>query len=501
MAFKQMIELTVLFSFLSCLFPLVPEASTFASAAFSACFAQWLWKTAPEWLKDDISYQSLVCKNGDEVTSEDLSNLGDIVNKLEELAGSADINVKVPQIHAALLAYIQLSGQIKELHMNGSEMEDETATRDFAYRRSGKPLRIESLWSTEYREALKFATWAYYKDTEILAIKLGKRGYRLLCHCLSSKPGYVSYFMALSPDEQQLVVGIRGTSTLEDILTDCCGQAVALTEPQENTDSTRIEITAAGVLVEEHENEGDNHGRCHEGILISARRLLASIEPYVKEWVIDKDCELVLCGHSLGGGAAVLTASLLRSRFPELASEDDDRIHVVAFAPPPVLDHDSAIAASSYCTSFVHNADIIPRCSLYNLAIFMECLKKVHERLVEDGINPIDMASTASFIRKLSQGVGGELLLTPSELNKTINEAQARIALRKSSHLYVPGRVYLSFNPWTEQGDDNDELVWECIETNGAALVFRNLELDGGKMFTDHVTSTYYEVLNMDYNF
>jgi hypothetical protein len=478
----------------------IPDTSSFASAAFGACIAQWLWKTCPPWLKDDISFQSLLNKNSNEVTTEDLSHLGDIVSKLEELAKSSKTNIVVPQFHAALLAYIQLSGQIKQAHANVSDIEDKTATRDFMYRSAGTPLKIEALWSTEYREALKFATWAYYKNTEVLSIKLGKRGYRLLAHNLSSKPGNVSYFLALSPEEEQLVVGIRGTSTLDDILTDCCGQAVPLKEPEENGDSTRIEITTMGVIIEGHDDEGDNCVRCHEGIMISAQRLLENIESHIKEWVIDNGCQLVLCGHSLGAGAAVLTALLLRSHFPELAAEENDQIHVVAFAPPPVLDHDSAIAASSYCTSFVHNADIIPRCSVYNLSIFLECLKKIHECLVEEGTNPVDMTSTASFVRKLSQGTGGEPLLTPSEFHDSVKDAQNRTALRKPSHLYIPGRVFLSFNPWAEEGDD-DEVTWECTETDGTAPIFRYLEVDGGNMFTDHVTSTYYEVLNMDYNF
>ena len=84
---------------------------------------------------------------------------------------------------------------------------------------------------------------------------------------------------------------------------------------------------------------------------------------------------LLLCGHSLGAGAAALAAALLRLRFPQLfptVTADDqgkarqNKVHVYAFAPPPVLDHDSAVAASSYCTTIINNADIIPRCSLVN---------------------------------------------------------------------------------------------------------------------------------------
>jgi hypothetical protein len=477
------------------------DASSFASAAFSAMIAQWLWKTCPPWLKEDISFRNLL-RESDEVAKEDLPHFGDIVTKLEELAKSCkEIDIIVPQLHAALLAYIQLTGQLKQAYVQGHGSVDEIATRDHAYRSAGKPLPLESLWTTEYREALKYSTWAYYKDTEVLTIKLQKRGYELITHNLSSRPGNVSYFLAVSPMQKQLILGIRGTSSLEDILTDCCGSVVPLNEPdKENGDNSRIEITDTGIVVEDHDNEGDNFIRCHEGILISSQKLLNDIESHIIDWVIDAGWRLMLCGHSLGAGAATLTAILLRCRFPKLAEEDNDQIQVYAFAPPPVLDHDTAIAVSSFCTSFVHNSDLIPRCSLYNLTVFLECLQRVHQRLVEEEMNPTTAMSTATFLKKLSQGTSGDMLLSPSQLNECIQTAQERIALRKLGHLYIPGRVFLSFNPWEEEGE-RDELTWECVETDGTASVFRNIELDGGRMFTDHVTSAYYEVLNMDYNF
>ena len=39
-------------------------------------------------------------------------------------------------------------------------------------------------------------------------------------------PGRVGYFVAISETQQKMLVGIKGTSTLEELLTDCCGRAV-----------------------------------------------------------------------------------------------------------------------------------------------------------------------------------------------------------------------------------------------------------------------------------
>lgn len=484
------------------------DATTFASAAFSAMVAKWLWKTCPEWLKEDISFKHLL-RTSENVCEEDLSHLGDIVSKLDELGRkSKEINVVVPQLHAALLAYIQLTGQLKQASLGKNKGEAREATRDHAYRNAGEKQPIHSLWITEYREALKYATWAYYKDTEVLKLKLQKRGYELLTHNLSFRPGNVSYYLALSPVEHTLILGIRGTSSLEDILTDCCGSAVPLNkqvgeDDEDHLGDMGIEITDLDGIIEGASDNSQKTIRCHEGILIASRRLLDEIDEHIENWVIDAGWQLILCGHSLGAGAATVAAFLLRSRYPQLAEEQNDQIEVYAFAPPPVVDHDSALAAKSFCTSFVHNSDLIPRCSMYNLAVFMECLLQVHERLVEEDMNPTSALSTAAFFKKLSQGSSGDPLLSDVQMKECIQNAQQKIEMRQPHHLFVPGTVYLSFNPWEQEateGKEDDEVVWECVETDGTAAVFRYLELDGGKMFLDHVTSTYYEVLNMDYN-
>lgn len=255
---------------------------------------------------------------------------------------------------------------------------------------------------------------------------------------------------------------------------------------------------------------------------------------------------------------------ILRAEFSNV------KVHVYAFAPPPVLDHDSAIAAASFVTSFVHNADMIPRCSLFNLTILLQGLKRFHERLVERGMNPTGPKTTAAFLRQLfSSGSGDEvmgtavnnggeesptkenerrnrsddigsnsggsevddkadrrsslsgfsnLLLTLEEWREAIDEGTPDI--RKTEHLFVPGRVLLIYSPWKEDNDntnivDNQDssstppttsspvesLSLQCVETDGTCPALRMIEADGPRLFTDHVSSSYYEALGMTYRF
>jgi hypothetical protein len=97
--------------------------------------------------------------------------------------------------------------------------------------------------------------------------------------------------------------------------------------------------------------------------------------------------------------------------------------------------------------------------------------------------------------------------MTASELNETIREAHENVELRNPAHLYIPGRVLLVYNPWIGNDDEDDfttdpeSISWMCTETDGTAAVFRTLEVDGPRLFTDHVTSSYFEALAMDYSF
>ncbi|KAL3905269.1 MAG: hypothetical protein SGARI_004548 [Bacillariaceae sp.] len=384
------------------------------------------------------------------------------------------------------------------------------------------------------------STWAYYEDSTILTDKLLAVDYTLLKHHLVVRPGTVAHYIAVSPSKRQVVVGLRGTSSLEDLLTDCMGKATSLVDDESlATDSVRVEVKARRehqvldcdsenndvievisgherIVFEDHDDDGDNFVRCHEGILISARNVMEEIGPFLRDYLMECKYRVVFCGHSLGAGTAVVAATLLRSRYPELFVGDDHhrRIHVYAFAPPPVLDHDSAIAASSFCTTFVYNADLVTRMNISNLIVSLATLQKIQGRLVENKMNPTNPVTTVNFVNKLREGLNGDPLVTLDEYHETIREAHVDLALRRPEHLFLPGKVLLVYNPWvgrTNNIDDDDASTisskdidpedWKCVETAGTASVFQCLEVDGLRCFTDHLTSSYFEALGMEYKF
>ncbi|KAK2117119.1 hypothetical protein P7K49_004005, partial [Saguinus oedipus] len=89
----------------------------------------------------------------------------------------------------------------------------------------------------------------------------------------------------------------------------------------------------------------------HDGILSQA----FSIAP---------EYRLVIVGHSLGGGAAALLATMLRAAYPQ--------VRCYAFAPPRGLWSGSGHKAlheysRSFIVSLVLGKDVIPRLSVTNL--------------------------------------------------------------------------------------------------------------------------------------
>ncbi len=67
-----------------------------------------------------------------------------------------------------------------------------------------------------------------------------------------------------------------------------------------------------------------------------------------------------MTGHSLGGGAAIVLALLLRSAYPQ--------VHAFSFGTPgAVMDYDSCIDAKEFSTSIILGNDMICRTSLRSL--------------------------------------------------------------------------------------------------------------------------------------
>ena len=166
-----------------------------------------------------------------------------------------------------------------------------------------------------------------------------------LVYCqLDSLPEQPSHYVAVkrgqsrwSPNLEVLMV-VRGTSTIPDILTD------ALLD-----------------------DEDYRNGRAHAGILRSGKYLArkhSGLMEHLMELSKKKGIKLTLVGHSLGAGAAAIAGMEFR---------EDERfdVNVVGFGCPAILSKELSESTKDYVTTVIGDADVVPRMSAETIGNLM----------------------------------------------------------------------------------------------------------------------------------
>ncbi|XP_032250025.1 sn1-specific diacylglycerol lipase beta isoform X4 [Phoca vitulina] len=153
------------------------------------------------------------------------------------------------------------------------------------------------------------------------------------------------FLVALDHRKESVVVAVRGTMSLQDILTDLSAE----------NETLNLEC-------------GVQDCSAHKGISQAARYVYQRLVDdgiLSQAFSIAPEYRLVVVGHSLGAGAAALLAIMLRSAYPH--------VRCYAFSPPRGLLSKSLYEYSkNFIVSLVLGKDVIPRLSVTNL----EDLKK-----------------------------------------------------------------------------------------------------------------------------
>jgi Lipase (class 3) len=152
------------------------------------------------------------------------------------------------------------------------------------------------------------------------------------------------YCILLDHEAQAVVVAVRGTFSLEDCITD------VLIEP-EPLEALGDEFGFAHLANGQH---------CHGGVLASARNVYRDLKRHGSlEYLLGTKYphyQLKLVGHSLGGATSTLLGFMLRQQYPTLQCFN--------YSPPGcTLTWDMATQCQSWCTSFVLDAEVVPRLS------------------------------------------------------------------------------------------------------------------------------------------
>jgi sn1-specific diacylglycerol lipase len=156
------------------------------------------------------------------------------------------------------------------------------------------------------------------------------------------------YVIAVDHEKKSVVVAIKGTFSLESLVTDL------------NVRPELVSLYASICDVFGEPSMADEY--CHSGMLHCAVYLYKELE---RHKILDRlllgeslklpTYSLVITGHSLGAGCAAILSIMLRNKFPSL--------RCFCFAPPGcVVSFTSALDSS--IISYVLDSDIVPRLSV-----------------------------------------------------------------------------------------------------------------------------------------
>ncbi|XP_071813731.1 diacylglycerol lipase-beta-like [Apostichopus japonicus] len=149
----------------------------------------------------------------------------------------------------------------------------------------------------------------------------------------------IPFMVVIDRERKTIVVAIRGSLSLKDALTDVTAEA------------ERLDIT------------GRTDIYAHRGMANTAKFVhnkIKELQLLEEAKRIEPDFEVVITGHSLGAGTAILTSMMLKEEWPEIKC-------YVYSSPFGLLNDEGVHFTKDFVISVVVGLDIIPRLSILTL--------------------------------------------------------------------------------------------------------------------------------------
>ncbi|CAL7951517.1 unnamed protein product [Xylocopa violacea] len=240
--------------------------------------------------------------------------------------------------------------------------------------------------------------------------------------------GETPFFVALDYTKKKVVVSIRGTLSMKDVLTD---------------------LNAEGEVLPLSPPKDDWLG--HKGMVQAAEYIRKKLlEEEIISRALAKDTSrgthqfgLVLVGHSLGAGTAAILAILLKQDYPDLVC--------FSFAPPGgLLSMPAQQYSQEFITSVVVGKDVVPRIGLRQMESLRADLINAIKRSVDPKWKTIACSvmccgcgSTPTSAANLEAGGCISEYQRDKDLarSQTVVPSDSCIALTLHRPLYPPGRI------------------------------------------------------------
>lgn len=295
---------------------------------------------------------------------------------------------------------------------------------------------------------------------------------------------HLRHFVAINHENKEVVLSIRGTFSLSEMVVDVAGfsrelsavggsQYIFVLKPvyiSHSLSSLYLFMFRVGPFCggEAHSEMANMAESVWESAGLTVVKLLKKHKKY----------GFVLTGHSLGGGAACLLNILCHSNGGEIVS--GRRTRCFAYAPPPSFTPlEVAANAVKDCTAYVHEADAIPFLSIDSVRHFFSSIGVIQT-----------YAERTKFLPQLALSLGF------ADPDKTLLDDVRRAATKRlkpkagAPLLAIPAASAV----WMRERKDTGKFETKVCDPRKMAMV--PIFVGSSNMLQDHFPPTYEHALH-----
>ena len=276
-------------------------------------------------------------------------------------------------------------------------------------------------------------------------------------------------------------LAIRGTATIHDVVTDIRQLPVPFPEPEMRKASLDSDWTtvpdASGLAVSGMANAALNLYREHADSLL---------------YMAQQGYEIRMCGHSLGGGVAVLLGALLHHDFPNikktldsannLASKQVFPVKTYGYGTPACIDAELSDKVENFAVTAVLHDDVVPRLSPSSCRGLLKHLLHIRDTWVKEHLPDDIMAITERASLAWAPRWRGGFTLLPSAPSSTVIKRYCRKQYQKGKRKFISMKKNLlevadgQFGSSSIHGDEVSEadLERKAPKEEAGMISFRN---------------------------